>query len=54
MSRKRALTLAAVSDLVLAVVFAVAGQATGQPVFGFVAIALLLGAVAVIVLSRRD
>jgi membrane protein YdbS with pleckstrin-like domain len=52
-TRRQAFTLAAVVDLVIAFTLAVVGYVTGEVVFGVIGIVMLLGAVAILIVSRQ-
>ena len=54
MSRKQALTLCAFVDLLLALVISIVAKMTDQIALGYVAVVLMLGAVAMLVMSRRS
>jgi hypothetical protein len=51
-TRKQALTLAAATDLALALVLSLVGYFTGQAAFGVVGLVLMLGAVGILIVSR--
>jgi hypothetical protein len=53
-TRKQALTLCVAVDLGLALVLSIVGYLTGFAWLGFMALLLMVGAVAVLVASRRS